>query len=169
MITFKTIIFDVVLKNGLVLIVPPIVLSLLLWPYLPKAFGEQAFDEGIPKQLLICENILRMIVFFSPVFLVNSLTNKTGWIVYGIGIILYALSYFIQIFFSNTAFANSLPAFTAPAWTTIIWFAGIALLCNTSYLPIKNISYIYFGLSLFFSAVHVSHTVLVYIHNKTLS
>lgn len=75
---FKTIIYDIVLKNGLLLIIPAMCISLVLWSYLPKTFGQKAFDEGIPVKLLLCENILRMIVFFCPVFLINSLTNKIG-------------------------------------------------------------------------------------------
>lgn len=166
MITFKTILIDVVLKNGLLLIAPPLIISLGLWPFLPKEFASVAFDVGIPKWLLMCENILRTLVFFSPIILINSLTNKTGWILYGSGILLYTLSYLVQMFFSQTAFANSMFAFTAPAWTTLIWFTGIALLCDTSYLPLKNSSAVYVGLSVIFTVVHVTHTVLVFLQNR---
>ncbi len=156
-------IFDIVLRNGLLLIAPAILISLVLWPYLPKVFSQQAFDEGIPVSLLTCENLLRMIVFFCPVLLISNLTNKAGWIVYGTGIILYILSYLIQIYLSNTGFGQSVIAFTAPAWTTIIWFTGIGILCSQSYLPVKKLNYAYIALSVLFTVIHTSHAVLVFL------
>lgn len=159
-------VLKIVFKNGLILTVPPLVISFGLWPFLPKEYSLDVFNKGIPNSLMLFENIFRALVFISPLFFSFELQNRKGWIVYLTGLLIYLLSYIIQIITPGTTISDSAFIFTAPAWTTIVWFIGIGILCKRSWLPIKNTTALYTVLSGAFVVFHVTHASLVWFINK---
>lgn len=154
-----------ILRNGAILIIPPMLISFGLWPMLPSAFGFEVFWKDIPKWLALSENISRIIVFAVPAFLffgINEPIQKRGWILYASGIILYFLSYLLQICLPDSFWSKSIIGFTAPAWSTIFWFAGIGLVCSRSWLPIPWSRLVYIAFALLFLVFHIGHTVIVF-------
>lgn len=161
----KDLLARLIFRNGAILIIPPMLISFGLWSMLPPAFGADHFLKDIPKWLAVPENISRFIVFAVPGFLyfgIKEPVQKRGWILYASGIVFYFLSYLLQICLPESLWSKSMISFTAPAWTTIFWFAGIAMVCSRSWLPIPWSRYVYLGLSLLFLFFHIGHTLIVF-------
>lgn len=154
-----------ILRNGAVLLIPPMLITFGLWSKLPAAFGAEVFWKDIPNWLAVPENILRIIVFAVPAFLtlgIRETGQKRGWMLYACGIVLYLLSYLLQIYLPDGFWSKSIIGFTAPAWSTLFWFAGIGLVCDKSWLPIPWSSFVYIALAVLFLIFHIGHTLVIF-------
>jgi hypothetical protein len=154
-----------IFRNGAILLIPPMAISFGLWSMLPSAFGVEFFWKDIPKWLGLAENISRIIVFALPAFLffgIGEPLQKRGWILYASGIVLYFLSYLLQIYLPESLWSNSIIGFTAPAWTTIFWLSGIGLVCGRSWLPIPWSRLVYIVSALLFLLFHICHVMIVF-------
>lgn len=157
-----------VLRNGLLLIVPPMVITFALWPHLPAAYGAEAFDRDVAGWLLAIENVLRLAVFALPVFLYfgrESRLQAAGWYVYVIGMLLYLGNYMAQIYLPASAWSSGVLGFTAPAWSTLFWFAGIALVCENTWLSWPWHRAMYLVVATAFVVFHVAHAFVVFLRN----
>ena len=155
------------LLNCFLLLIPLFLWNIILAGYLPYYYGREFFDNGIPILVSYSENILRIIVFAIPLFMVLSLrtrTQKIGLFIYLVGVGLYFSSWLLVIFIPESDWSQSLIGFMAPAYTTIIWFIGIGLIGQKAYVDFPNISQVYIFLAVVFVIVHTVHTYLVY-HN----
>lgn len=153
------------LRNGALLIIPPMVITFGLWGALPAAYSPELFWKDIPKWLGFFENIFRVLVFSLPGILYFGKKEKgqpSGWYLYFGGLAIYLASYLAQIVYPDGAWSQSIIGFTAPAWSTIFWLAGIGLVCARSWLPIPWHRAIYLLCASVFLIFHIWHTGLVY-------
>jgi hypothetical protein len=138
----------ILLRNGAWLIVPPMIITFGLWGALPAAYGPDLFWKEIPGWISLLENLFRILVFGLPGILYfgkREPGQSWGWLLYGVGLVVYLASYLLQIVFPNSAWSQSLIGFTAPAWSTIFWLTGIGLVGAKSWLPIPWHRAIYLG------------------------
>jgi hypothetical protein len=156
-----------IFKNGFWLTLPPLLLSLGLMRFLPTALTANQFNQGIPQVLLIAENIMRVTVFAIPVFFSINLSTplqRTGLVVYFVGVALYYLSYSTQNFYPDSAWSTSLIGFASTAYTNVFWMIGLGLLGNKFYFP-EGLRYrpsFFIVPAVLFICLHVTHTVLYY-------
>lgn len=153
------------LLNCFLLLIPLFLWNIILAGFLPKAYSHDVFWNDIPNWIGYSENILRIVVFVLPVIMIFSLKTrlqKIGFIIYLVGIVIYFLSWVSAIIYPQSNRTTSLIGFMAPAFTTIIFFVGIGLIGNKSFLKLSNISTIYIGLSILFVIFHSAHTYIVF-------
>jgi hypothetical protein len=153
------------LRNGALLIVPPMIITFGLWGDLPPAYGPDLFWKGIPEWLGLMENTFRILAFGLPGILYfgkRETGQSLGWYLYAGGLVVYLASYALQIAFPHGGWRQSVIGFTVPAWSTLLWLAGIGLVCVRSWLPIPWHRAIYLSSAFFFLIFHVGHTGLVY-------
>lgn len=164
----ESFLWTAVLRNGVLLIMPAMVITFGLWTRLPAAYGAEAFDRGVPGWLLATENGLRLAVFALPLFLYfgrESRLQVAGWYVYVIGMLLYLGSYMAQIYLPASAWSSSILGFTAPAWSTLFWFVGIALVCENTWLSWPWHRAVYLVIATAFVGFHVAHACLVFLRD----
>jgi hypothetical protein len=156
-----------VFKNGFWLTLPPLLLSLGLMRFLPTALTAEQFNQGMPQLLLIGENTMRIVMFALPAFFSIDLSTplqRTGLIIYVLGVVLYSLSYLTQNFLPASAWSTSLIGFASTAYTNVIWLIGLGLLGEKFYFP-DGLRYrpVYFIVpAVLFICLHVAHTVLYF-------
>lgn len=75
---------------------------------------------------------------------------------------MYLATYVLQISAPSSAWSQSAIGFTAPGWSTSSWFAGIGLVCENSWLPIRWNRSIYLSVAAAFLIFHLWHTGMVY-------
>jgi len=151
--------------NCFLLLIPIFLWNILLVGYLPKTYSPDIFWKDIPNWIGYSENILRIIVFVFPAFMILSLKSriqKVGFGIYLVGIIIYFLSWVFAILYPQSNWSTSLIGFMAPAYTTIFFFVGIGLIGNKTFFKFSNISLIYIVLSLIFVIFHSAHTYVVF-------
>ena len=149
----------------ILLTIPPLVFNIIFADNLPKAFGPDIFDKDIPALIAFPENILRAFVFIFPLFMplkIKTKRQKTGLILYLLGISIYFLSWILLIFSPESIWSISLFGFLAPAYTPLIWLFGIGLIGNSLYFPISYKWWYYLLGVIAFLIFHISHTFLVY-------
>ena len=56
----------ILLRNGALLIIPPMIITFGLWGALPAAYSPDMFWKNTPKWLVLFENIFRVLVFSLP-------------------------------------------------------------------------------------------------------
>lgn len=155
----------IVLRNGSLLIIPPLLITFGLWGALPAAYRPDIFWKDIPNWLGLFENIFRILALSLPGILYFGKKEKgqsLGWYIYVGGLVVYLASYLMQIVYPNSVWSQSIIGFTAPAWSTSLWFAGIGLVCMRSWLPIPWHRTIYLSSASIFLIFHIGHTGLVF-------
>jgi hypothetical protein len=123
------------------------------------------FWKDIPIAIGLPEKIFRIIIFCLPLIMSLSLETKIqkiGLIIYLIGLIVYFLSWTLQIYLSESFWSKSLLGFMAPAYTTIIWLVGIGLVGTKNFLKIPYFWVIYFCLTAIFVIFHSTHVYIVF-------
>ena len=156
---------SIFLYNGAILIIPVLLITFGLWKYLPAPYSQENFSRSAPHSLELFEDILRILIFVIPVFLLYEIRKEAqnwGWYLYAIGLALYTCSYLAQILFSSSDWSTSLIGFTAPAWTPIFWLYGIAIVCNNSWLFTWWRGYFYIIVATLFVILHTYHAFLAY-------
>lgn len=153
------------LLNCFLLLIPIFLWNILLMDELPQGYQAEVFWKDIPEIITYSENILRIIVFALPAFMVLSLqsnTQKIGLVLYVLGLLVYFASWLIMIIEPTIDWSQSLVGFMAPAYTTLIWFIGIGLIGQKSFLKVPHLTWTYMTSSILFVIVHTTHTYLVY-------
>lgn len=161
----EQVLLSTLLRNGALLIIPPMIITFGLWGALPAAYSPDVFWKNIPGWLGLFENIFRVLVFSLPGILYFGEKEKgqpLGWYLYIGGVVVYLASYLVQIVYPNSTWSQSIIGFTAPAWSTLFWFTGIGLVCTRSWLPIAWHRAIYLSCAFIFLIFHIGHTGLVY-------
>jgi hypothetical protein len=155
----------ILLRNGALLIIPPMLITFGLWGALPAAYGSGIFWKDIPEWLGLLENLFRLVVFSLPGILFFGKKEKgqpLGWYLYVGGLVVYLASYLVQIVYPESVWSQSIIGFTAPAWSTSFWLAGIGFVCMQSWLPISWNRAFYLWSAFLFLIFHIGHTGLVY-------
>ena len=154
--------------NGILLTIPPLLFNILFVGSLPAAFSPETFDKDIPTIISLGENILRAFVFFFPLFMAlkfESKRQKTGLIIYTIGVAIYFISWLLLIYAPDSAWSASLPGFLAPAYTPFIWLLGISIIGDTLCINIPYKWWYYMIGVIIFLGFHISHVFLVFTQN----
>ena len=162
----KITITDIV-KNGIWLIFPPLLFSLITMSRLPAVLTPALFNKGIPDVLLYGENIGRILVFGMPAFFsigISTKTQKRGLALYLAGVALYCLSYIAQIFSPDSAWSTSMAGFVATAYSNLFWIIGLGLLGEKFYFParLRYRPVFYLAPAFIFLIFHITHAVMVY-------
>ncbi len=153
------------LANCILLTVPILLWNIAFSSQLPRAYSPEVFWANIPSVITIPENVLRLVVLMLPVLMPLVLTKqsqRTGLVVYLVGVGLYFLSWIPLMLFPDSAWSTSLIGFLAPAYTPLIWAIGIGLIGDSLYLPVAYRSRVYIIVSGLFVCAHCSHVILVY-------
>ena len=151
--------------NGFLLLIPILLWNALLAKSLPQSYSKAFFWKDIPSFIRIPENILRMLVFLLPVLMSLSLKTrlqKTGLLLYCLGILVYFLSWLLQIRLPESAWSRSVAGFLAPAYTPLLWLLGIGLIGKQCFLNIPHASTIYIVLAMLFLLFHCMHAYIVF-------
>ena len=153
-------------KNCFLLLLPIIVWNLIFMDDLPKKLNMEFPMDDIPAIIGCGENVLRVLVFALPLFMLFSLKkkiHKIGFLIYLMGAIIYFASWIALIYFPESVWSLSWLGFVAPAYTTIIFFIGIGLIGQESVLKIPYLSKLYILTSVLFVIFHSIHAYLVYL------
>ena len=152
------------LVNCFLLLLPVFLWNIALFSKLPKGYTKEVWDN-VPSWLNMTELILRTLAYLLPVLLIFSLQTKTqkiGFGIYLVGLLLYFASWLLQIYYPSSNWSTSTIGFMALAFTPIIWLIGIGIVGQQSFVNIPQIRTIYFILSIAFVIVHTYHSYLVY-------
>ncbi len=158
-------IFDLIVHNGFILLIPVFVWNFLLASKLPPPYDPVRFDEGIPKPLLVAESVFRTIVFLLPLlFRIDpaAQSGKAGLIVYAAGILLYFASWLALICLPERVWRKRVLLFTAPAVTPLIWLAGIGLTADAYYFNLPFRHWHYLLPCIVFTVIHTAHSFLAF-------
>jgi hypothetical protein len=142
------------LFNCLWLLLPVFAWNAIFASRLPQAGFKS--DAGVPRTILVAEQVLRIAVFVWPLLLPISRQDprsRVGLALYGLGLLFYFVSWLPLIYRPEAAWSESAAGLLAPAYTPLLWLVGIALTGG---------SWPYALLSVLFVAVHVYHNVLAH-------
>ena len=156
---FINIIFKYI-NNCFLFFVPILIFNILFFKKLPTHYL-----KNISHPIITAETITRIItIVFSTIMAINiqNKIEKTGIIIYIIGIIIYFTSYFIEIYAPDTLFGKKIIFILAPYWTSIIWLIGIGLVGNNLFINIPYHFTVYLMLSAVFATIHTIHGYLCY-------
>jgi hypothetical protein len=120
---------------------------------------------------LISENCFRIITFLFTFFVQFSLqqpVNKTGLLIFSVGVLLYFSSWLALIIFPDSSWSLSIWGFTAPAYTPFIWLFGLSLFFNSYYFNYPYKYWHFFSISTIFIFFHLWHAIIVYNRVKTM-
>jgi hypothetical protein len=95
-----------VLRNGLLLILPPTMITFGLWAALPPVYSAEHFWKDVPAWLGLLENVFRVLVFSLPIILYfgrQDQLQRSGWSLYLGGLLAYLASYLLQIILPDSA------------------------------------------------------------------
>lgn len=152
------------LSSCFLLVVPVLLWNVFLWRRLPQAFQKEIWDD-IPRPLSFVESGVRFVVFLFSIILfleIRTVLQVVGFVIFGIGILVYFASWVPQILQPESRWSKSLLGFCAPAYTPIVWLVGIALIGQHMLFDVWYQYWIYILLSVVFVGVHTLHSVLVY-------
>lgn len=150
--------------NCFLLLIPIFIWNIYFIDSLPIKYSNNNWND-IPPFIEYAENILKFILFVSPVFMVLSfktMSQKIGLSLYIFGVIIYFLSWSAHIYFPESVWSKSIFGFMAPAYTTIIWLIGIGLIGKNSFFKIPYISIYFIIISICFVIIHSLHPYLVF-------
>ena len=154
------------------LIAPVLLMNLLLARKLPKMYQPEVFSRQIPPWINAGENIFRLAIFVLPLLMRLQLATPEemiGFLLYLAGLMLYLLSWIMQIAFQYSAWSRSRWGFMAPSYTPLLWLIGVALIGDSLFFPIPCPPCIYIGLAVLFLFFHNLHTWIVYTRATSLA
>lgn len=146
------------LFNGFILVIPVLVWNLVFYRTLPL-WHQIKIGNNLEK----VDSLLRIPIFGLPLvfrFSVFTDIHQIGWVIYGIGIILYFASWIITIS-GNVNKNQSVLTALGPAYTPILWLIGIGMACWESGWRLYLLL-LYFLSSIVFVIVHTMHTLEKY-------
>ena len=155
----------IIITNGFIPVIPVLIWNAIFTKKLPQDFGAETFDMGIPKPVLIAENILRLFVFFLPLCTrvnIGSSIGQSGLIIFLVGIVCYFGSWIMLIRYPDSRWSKTVFGFTAPAYTPLIWLVGLSLMIDSYYFHFPYFPWQYLIPSCAFIGVHLTHTVLAF-------
>lgn len=129
------------------------------------AFYQPAQWDQIPKALDVAENIFRFPVFLLPLFFritLESDVNKAGLVLYAVGVLVYFLSWAVQLWRQDKGSSRTALFRMAPAYTTVIWLSGIALLGKPYFNTVVNPNIVYVIGVILFVVIHTLHAYCVF-------
>ena len=150
------------LLNGILLFIPVFIWNAVFFKRLPDFYQPENWDN-IPKALDVSENILRYSSFVMPILFkldFSTVSQRIGLVLYLAGLLIYFISWMVQIIYKDNKISAGLLFRAAPAYTTIIWMTGIGLIGKYSYIP--NLQKFYFPVIAIFTIIHTSHSYIIW-------
>jgi hypothetical protein len=139
--------------NCFILIIPVLLWNAVFTSKLPAGYSS---DVGVSQAILILEHVLRIPAFLYPILLplqINDRYSQIGIVIYFAGVVIYFVSWIMQLYFQEASWSTSTLGILAPAYTPLIWLLGIGLIGH---------SWFYVLISVLFSFIHVWHNVQVF-------
>jgi hypothetical protein len=156
-----------ILRNGLWLLVPPLLWNVLLWEQLPPEYSDPFVWDNIPEWILWMEQILRMLTFGLPFFLKLTPATPQKWLAWAFylgGCLIYFASWLLVIHWEpNPGFVSWL-TYLAPAYTPLIWLLGIFFLTRPWTVGQHWIRHFFLFAVVLFCWVHTYHAYLAFSH-----
>jgi len=155
-------------RNCFLLFIPVLVWNILLYKRLPEFYQAEKWD-AIPGLLDKAENLFRFFAFALPLGLrleISGTVELYGLVLYVIGVLVYFVSWFIQIRFPDSRLAGTGFSRMAPAWTTIVWLVGIGLIGRSNFFGIRNGTVLYLAVVVTFVSIHTYHAWYVWKANQ---
>ncbi|WP_126972838.1 hypothetical protein [Gynurincola endophyticus] len=151
--------------NGFLLSLPVLVWNIIMAGKLPEVFQPAIFQQAIPLWITYGESIFRLL-FFILIFLIP-LRNRYpyrqyGWWIYGIGLVIYMLSWLLHIIYPDSGLSNSLIGLLLPSLTPLCWMTGIIYISDSYSFGIVYKRWILIGVMLLFLVFHNLHSFIVY-------
>ena len=142
-------------SNCFLLFIPVILLNVLFTKYLPECYLKNISHIIVP-----IETIVRLILMALSIIMsieIKDRTGKTGILIYITGLILYFVSYFILINYSETVVCKNMIVQLSGYWTATIWLIGIGLIGKKLFIKIPYHYVLYITLSVLFGIIHTYH------------
>ena len=153
------------LKSSFLLWLPPIAWHIAFGRLLPKGYAGMWIDTEAPLYLLVPENILLIVLMalslFMPLFIFTRL-QRTGLILYIVGLFMYFLSWRPLILYPTGAWSTSIYGHLAPAIVQLIWMAGVAMMGYSWSFNYRFSRWVYFLLALLYVLLDATHIYLSY-------
>ncbi len=96
------------LASCFILLIPIFLWNIIFTGKLPEPYQKNKSGDNIPNFIMVLENILRIIVFFFPLFLkleIKEPQQKIGLLIYIAGISVYFMSWLMQIYFPESSWS----------------------------------------------------------------
>lgn len=139
--------------------------NIVFYGKLPPQFQAGIFWANIPTWLQYTENISRFLLFvvtaFMPLAFISP-RQKAGLATYGIGLLIYFLSWLPLMLWPESSWSNSFIGFMAPAYTPAIWLTGICIIGDRYYFKFPYSKYLLPFVSIVFIVCHNYHTWMVF-------
>ena len=143
-------------SNCFLFFIPVILLNILFVKYLPNCYL-----ENISHIIVHIENILRIVLIALSTIMIIDIKDrfgKIGFLIYTIGVVVYFISYFILINYSDTAVVRkNMILQLSGHWSAIIWLIGIGLIGKRFFINIPYHYALYIILSIVFGIIHTYH------------
>ena len=142
-------------SNCFLLFIPVILFNIVFTKYLPEQYLQNISHSIIP-----IENISRILLMaLSAIMIIDvkSRTGKIGISIYITGLIIYFLSYFLLINYSDAVVGNNIILQLSGYWTAMIWLIGIGLVGVKLFVKVPYHCSFFLILSILFGILHTYH------------
>ena len=142
-------------SNCFLLFIPVIFLNILFTKYLPEYYLRNISHIIIPIEIVV--RVILMALSTIMKIDIKDRTGKTGFIIYITGLVIYFISYFILINYSDTAVGGNMILQLSGYWTAMIWLIGIGLTGKKLFVKMPYHYSLYIILSILFGIIHTYH------------
>ena len=142
-------------RNCFLLFIPVLFFNILCTKYLPEYFLKNISHIILPIEMVV--RVILMALSTIMIIDIKDRTGKTGIIIYITGFVIYFISYFILINYSDTVFGKNIIVQLSGYWTAIIWLIGIGLIGKKLFVKIPYHYTLYIILSILFGIIHTYH------------
>jgi hypothetical protein len=153
------------LKSCFILVIPVFIWNIIFAGMMPEGYSTRVFWKDIPVLIAVGEDFLKIAVFFLPLLIplsFHSSSQRLGLIIYVVGLLVYGVSWLVQIYFPESAWCNSVFGFLAPAYTMFLWLVGIGIIGDRLFIKIPYHYTVYIIVSAGFVALRTWHTYIVF-------
>jgi hypothetical protein len=112
-------------------------------------------------QIEIIVRIILMALSAIMIIDIKDRVGKAGVIIYITGLIIYFVSYFVLINYSDTVIGKNMILQLSGYWTAMIWLIGIGLIGKKLFIKMPYHYVLYIVLSVLFGIIHTYHGYLL--------
>ena len=142
-------------RNSFLLFIPVILINILFTKYLPEYYLKNISHIIIPIEMVV--RVILMALSTIMIIDIKDRIGKTGVIIYITGFVIYVISYFILINYSDTVVGKNMILQLSGYWTAMIWLIGIGVIGKKLFVKIPYHYTLYIVLSILFGIVHTYH------------
>ena len=142
-------------RNSFLLFIPVILINILFTKYLPEYYLKNISHIIIPIEMVV--RVILMALSTIMIIDIKDRIGKTGVIIYITGFVIYVISYFILINYSDTVVGKNMILQLSGYWTAMIWLIGIGVIGKKLFVKIPYHYTLYIVLSILFGILHTYH------------